>query len=127
MIKFLTKLGQIVLEGGRIVGLFSGAIQQIAPQSTGEIQTVSQDLAQIGDVINEAEIMGQALKVAGPDKLKMAAPAVAQIILKSAMLANHKIANEALFTQGATKIADGMADVINSLDVAGLDAVKKTS
>lgn len=113
--KFLSKLGQIVVKGLQIITGLQPVVSSVNPQIGATIQTVSVDLAQIGDIIVNVEAVGQALGIAGPDKLRAAAPQVAQIILKSAMLANHQIADGALFTQGSTKIADGMADVLNSL------------
>jgi hypothetical protein len=68
-------------------------------------------------VITMVEAIGQAASVPmpGAEKLKVATPLVAQIILSSSMLAQHKIGDEVLFRQGCTSIASGMADVLNSL------------
>lgn len=124
--KFLSKLAEYFAKGLQIVAVFAGVSAKILPGSVNtEIQVVSQDLKEIGQVILDAEEVGVALSLKGPDKLKAAAPKVADILLESAMLANHKIANPALFTQGATKIADGMADVINSLHTDGITVTNK--
>lgn len=125
--KFLTKLGQILLKATEIVTGFGPLASALIPGTKDDkiIQVISTDLAQISQIIGQVELFGQALGIAGPDKLKAAAPAVAQIILQSSILAQHKIADPVLFQQGATKIADGMADVLNSLQDK-IDTIDKT-
>ncbi len=111
--KFLTKIGVILLKATAVV---SGIAPFIPSSQQGTFQIVSRDLEQVSQIIVQAELFGQALSLAGPDKLKAATPAVAQIILQSSILANHKINDAVLFKQGCQKIADGMADVLNSLE-----------
>lgn len=112
---FLKKLGQIAIKGLEIVMGFMPVVQQELPGNR-TVQVISQDLAQIASIISQVEVMGQVLGQKGPDKLKAAAPLVAQIIMASSLLANHKIANPALFQQGCASVASGMADVLNSLN-----------
>ena len=109
---FLAKLGSILLKATQIV---TGIAPFIPQAQQGTYQIISRDLEQVSQIIIQAELFGQALGIKGPDKLKAATPAVAQIILQSSILANHKINDAALFQQGCQKIADGMADVLNSL------------
>lgn len=123
--KFLTKLAQIFATGLRIVGLFGPVVQSVLPQSAGVIQTVSQDLSEVAQVVVDVEQMGVALQLKGPDKLKAAAPLVADVILKSALLANHKIDNQDLFNQGVNGVAGGMADILNSLHTDGIVVTNK--
>ncbi len=113
--KFLTKFGQAFLKGIQIVTGFAPLAASVAPNEAGVIQTVSQDLTQIAHIITQVVVIGQALSLPGPQKLTAAAPLIAQVLLQSSMLAGHKINDEALFTAGAKKIADGMADCLNSL------------
>lgn len=113
--KFLTRLGQILLRATEIVAGFSSTAALILPGQTEAILTVSADLAQIADIIVNVEVAGQAIGAAGPQKLQMAAAQVAQIILKSAVLVHHDIANPDLFKEGSTDIASGMAKILNSL------------
>lgn len=113
--RFLTILGQILLKGTAIFAGFSPLAQAAFPGQAGTIQTVSKDLSQIADIIAQVEAAGQALKLPGDQKLAMATPMVAQIIISSAMLANHQIADPALFQAGCGKIASGFADILNSL------------
>lgn len=112
---FLKKLGSLVLKGMQIVGQFQGVVVAVDPKAGGAVATVSADLAQIANIIAQMEAVGQALTLAGPQKLAAAAPSVAQVILQSSILAHHTVENPTLFSQGAQKIADGMVDVLNSL------------
>ena len=123
--KFLSKLAQIFAKGLQIVGIFAPAVQTVLPNSQGIIQTVSQDLTQIGQVVVDVEQMAVALQLKGPDKLKAAAPLVADIVLKSTLVANHKIDNPDLFNQGCAGIASGMADVLNSFHTDGIQVTDK--
>lgn len=112
--KWLKKLGTIILKAQEFWTGFAPMAQMMLPGQAAAIQVVSTDLAQVADVVVQTEIFGAALGIAGPDKLKAAAPAVAQIIMKSAILAKHDIEDPVLFMAGCTKIADGMADCLNS-------------
>lgn len=113
--KFLTKLGQILVKATQIVTGFGPIVQQFVPSSVDAVTEVTSDLNLIAQVISNVEAVGQVTGLTGPDKLKAATPLVAQAILASSLLAKHQIANATLFQQGAQKIADGMADVLNSL------------
>lgn len=113
--KFLTKLGQILRKGVEIYTGIAPVVSGMFPGTAGAVQTVSQDLAEIAGIVTTVEVIGQTLNQPGSQKLVAATPLVAQVILKSSILANHKIADPVLFQAGCQKIADGMADVMNSL------------
>lgn len=118
--KFLSKLGQIALkftEAIPIIGQFAPFIAALIPGKKDDvvIEKGVYTLEQIAQIIMQVEIIGQAVGLPGTQKLQAAAPAVAQAILQSSILVNHKIHDEVLFKQGCTKVADGMADVLNSL------------
>lgn len=112
---FLSKLGAIINEGLKIFGILAPVAQVLLPGQAQEIQTISNDLTQVAGVIVQVEAVGQALSLPGAQKLTAAVGPVSNIILNSALMVNKKIANPDLFKQGATKIADGMADILNSL------------
>lgn len=109
---FLKKLGTVLLKVTEIATGF-GAL--VPPQYQNVEKAVISDLKAIESVIVNVEAFGQVLGTPGADKLKAATPLVAQMILQSSLVAGRKIENAALFQQGATKIADGMADILNSL------------
>lgn len=110
--KLLTRLGKILLTTTQIVM----GIAPILPQYQKETGKVIDTLEQLSGIIVFAEAFGQTMNLAGPDKLKAATPMIAQAILQSSILADRKIANPELFHAGAQKIADGMADILNSLN-----------
>ena len=124
---FLSKLGQAVLKGVAIVSGIAPVVSQTIPGASGPIQIISQDLTQIADIITQIEAIGQALGHKGEDKLNAAQPLIAQVILKSTLLVNHKIANPDLFSKGTKAIAGGMADVLNSLHENGVKTEDKKS
>lgn len=112
---FLKKFGEFILRATEIVVGFAPVAAATFPGEAGAIQVVSRDLSQIAGVITTVEAIGQTLGQPGPQKLQAAAPLVAQVILQSSILVDHSIADPGLFQKGAQKIADGMADVLNSL------------
>ena len=119
---FLKKVGQIIVRGAAFVSGFVPLIQAVKPDASGVIQTVSADLAQLAQIIVQVEAMGASLGLPGQDKLRAAAPQIAQILLQSSVLAGKPISNGPLFTQGATKIADGLADVLNSVHASAVES-----
>ena len=117
---FLKKLGQILAIGIELVTGIGPILSAQAPSSSGTVATVTNDLNLIAGIIAQAEAMGASLGLPGPDKLKAAAPMVAQIILSSSLLAGKKIQDTAKFQAGVNSIAGGMADVLSSLDAASI-------
>lgn len=116
---FLSKLGGLLAKGLAVFSgvwpLVSGLFGSQASKANTVVNTVTNDLTQIGQIIVTAEAVIQT-PGSGGAKLTAAAPLVANVIKSSEILAGHKIANEALFIQGCTAITSGMADVLNSLD-----------
>jgi hypothetical protein len=114
---WLSKAATIALKVTEIVTGLGPLASAIIPGDKDDkiIQAVSVDLAQIAQIIAQVEIFGQALGLPGAQKLTAAAPSVAQVILQSSIMAKHEISNPELFKTGCTKVADGMADVLNSL------------
>ena len=109
---FLKKLGTILLKSTELI---TGFGPLIPPQYAHAEQILVSDLKAIQQVVVNVEAFGQVLGIPGPDKLRAAGPLVAQMILQSSIIAGHKIENAALFQQGSTKVADGMADILNAL------------
>jgi len=115
VLTFLKKAGQIILQGAEIFTGFAPILTTSYPKSAGAVTTISKDLTEIANVVTDVEAFGQALGLPGPQKLQAAVGPVSQAILDSTLLAGKSIAQPDLFKQGAQKIADGMADVLNSL------------
>lgn len=123
--RFLTKLGQVIGKITEIAIGFAPLAKVALPGQSDKIDVISQDLAEVAQIIATGEVIGQTLKLPGAQKLQGVTPLVAQVILRSSIVANHKIADPVLFQQGAQKIADGMADVLNSLEDK-VESISKT-
>ena len=113
-------------KAGLIIGQVTAAVVGLGPLITAFTPTTKDDAAlpviadtlnQLAGIVTTVEAMAGALTVPlpGAEKLKMATPLVAQIILSSSLMARHKIANPIIFQQGCASIASGIADVMNSL------------
>lgn len=127
-ISFLTKLGQVALKGVQIAVGLAPIVSPFLPQSAqSAATTVISDLNVIGGIIGSVEAAGQALQLPGADKLKAATPLVAQAVISSSLLAGKKVANPELFNRGAMKIADGTADILNSIHPDSLKVEDKSS
>lgn len=118
---WLSKIGRVVQIAGKVVQVILGfgpGIVALTPNTKDDavMAKLIDPLTQIAGLIVQVEGMAQALEtpLPGPDKLKMATPFVAQIILGSALMAKAEIENPALFKQGCASIASGMADVLNA-------------
>lgn len=133
MVKFLSKLGQVVLKGAQIAepviaqlqpyfGLIVPAITRLTPTPKDDAAAplIISDLNEAAKIVTATELAGQAIGATGDQKLQMAAPQIAQLLLSSLQLAGHKVVNQTLFMQGATQITGGLADVLNSLDASTL-------
>lgn len=114
---WLKKAASIALKVTEVVLGFGPLITSLTPTKRDDqiLAQVTPSLTQIAGVIGQVEIFGQALGLPGAQKLTAATPAVAQIIMQSAFMAGHKIADEAKFKAGCTQVAAGMADILSSL------------
>lgn len=115
---FLKKLADTIV---RIAGIATGFIplvQGIMPSRSAEVQTVSDDLTKVAGIIATVEAAAAAMTTpaAGAEKLKMATPLVAQVILQSDMLVGHKVKDAQKFQAGCASVASGVADILSSLE-----------
>lgn len=114
---FLKKLGQVVAQVGALalgIGpLVSPLFGSKGDQIGGQIQTVSNDLTLIGQVIVQIEtaLQGQT----GADKRKAAIALIGPIVRTSQIVSGKKVANAALLEQGVGMITDGVVAVLNSI------------
>ena len=79
------------------------------------IQTIS-ILNEAIKIIVQVEVIGQAIGLQGPDKLKAAVPGITQLILQADSFKGRKIDNPELFKEGCTEITEGLVTVLNSLE-----------
>lgn len=120
--RFLTKLGQVLLKvEAQMIGVSPLVKALLPPRGDAIVDQVQSELTQVAQVIVLVEAVGQKLQLPGAQKLEAAAPLVAKIILQSSALARHEVRDPVLFEAGCTKIASGMADVLNALKADGID------
>lgn len=118
---FLSKLGQVMQIAGKVAAVvvgFGPVITALTPTKKDDewVANNANTLAEIAGVIAQVEAMAAALSqpLPGTEKLKMATPIVAQIVL-ARIVAGKKIDNPELFQKGCASIASGVADVLNSI------------
>src|SRR5690606_13212372 len=89
---WLKKVGQVALQIVVGIDTFGPIVKSVAPDKVDRaIDRIGDYTRQSADIIAYAEIMGQALgNVSGPDKLKAATPAMAQVILRSDAMIGKK-------------------------------------
>ena len=115
---FLKRVGQLIVAGLKIVTpLVFGVgplVSATNPEAAGVVAKVEDIFSQLQGIIISTEAVGASLGLSGEQKLTAAAPQVAQLFLQWAHLVGHQVENGPLFTQGSKKVADGVADILNS-------------
>lgn len=114
---FLKKLGQIAAQIGAMalgIGpLVSPLFGSKGDQIGGQIQTISNDLTLIAQVVVQIETALQGQD--GADKRRAAIALIGPIIRTSQIVSGKKIANAALLETGIGQITDGVVAVLNSI------------
>lgn len=125
----LSKVGKVALEVTKQLPVYGPIVTALIPGKKDDeiLQTVMPTFELIGTAIEQAERFGTALGLTGADKLKAAAVEVGQLVLSSALLAGKKIQDPVLYQRGCTKIADGMADIHNSIHPDGVKVVDRSA
>jgi hypothetical protein len=114
---FLKKLGQVALQiGATAIGvgpLIAPLFGSKGDQVTGHINTISNDLTLIAQIVVQIEtaLQGQT----GADKRKAAIALIGPIIKTSQMVSGKKIADPVLLETGIGQITDGVVAVLNSI------------
>lgn len=126
---FLKKLGQVAAQVGALalgIGpLVSPLFGSKGDQIGGQIQTISNDLTLIAQVVVQIEtaLQGQA----GADKRRAAIALIGPIIRTSQIVSGKKIADAALLEQGIGQITDGVVAVLNSIHEESVKTEIKSS
>jgi len=116
-VKFLTRLGQILLQASTGLQIGAPIVKQFTPDNVDRaIDKAVDTTTKLSGIATQVEVMGQVLNLSGVDKLKAAVPLAAQVFLASDALKGHKVKDPALFMAGVEKCMSGYADVMNSLD-----------
>ena len=88
----------------------------LAPGTKPVVQSINNELPEIAQTVAQIEAVGIQLSLDGNAKLRLAAPFVTQVIMKSPLMADKKIQDKALFDKGVADITSGMVALLNSLD-----------
>lgn len=114
---FLGVLGNIVKYIGIAEG-FIPLVQQAVPGKTATtLGTIQDKLNQgLGVIVTTEQAFTNIGKQdgSGPDKLKAAAPFIAQLIQQTDLLTGKKPKDEAAFIKATTDLTSALADVLNS-------------
>ena len=117
--KLLSKIASITVKALATWTGFEPLIRGfLPPNAQGKIEPIVDTILEVRDVIITVEEIAalSSLDIKGTEKLRIAGPLVGKVVLRSALVANRKVKDEQLFIQGTTKVAGGMADILNSLD-----------
>lgn len=108
---WLKKIGSVLVKATQVI---AGLQPFIPPSGVSVIATVESVIEQALQVVVQVEAMGQALALTGPQKLQAAVAQGTQIFLVWTQKLGHKIGDQAKFTQGVTKVFEGLVDIANS-------------
>ena len=115
---WLKKLGEVAKVGSSIIPVWGPLISAVIPGEKDDkiLARVDDTWSQIAGVVVTAEQMGAAIKAPGVQKLDMAAPSVAQLILRSSALAGKKVKDAAKFEAAVKGVASNVADLLSALE-----------
>lgn len=119
MLTFLKKLGTMIVN---IAGIATGLGPLIQPflgsGKAGKVtETAVNDLTQIAQLVVVIEsAFGAVSGTTGAQKLQALVPLVANVIKTSEVVSGKTIANNDLFIKGSTEVAQGIVDVLNSIN-----------
>jgi len=119
---FVSVLGKILKDVVTGIGIFEGIepeLYQSVPKSAQEpIQTVTDDLTEIGSAVTSAAAAVGAIKpgATAADIATAAQPAISSILVESELLAGKKPADEAAFNDGVGQLSQAVTAILNSLE-----------
>ena len=122
---FLKKLGDIIVKGAGVFLGFAPAITAAVPSSGGLVTTISKDISEIANLVVIAETVGQQQNIPGPDRAKMIASQVVQILLDT-ILKGQKIQDQPLLIEAGADIAGGFAKALTSVHEDATNSVVTT-
>lgn len=137
--KWLSVLGKIGMEAGTLLIPGAGGLLSTILTTTGGTLTAvpttvaaapaapaASDLDMVETVVKNIELaaQGATAPIPGTEKLKLATPLAVQFFLLWMHQRGYEIDDPVLFTQGATKVVDGVADMVNSRKASSIKSVK---
>jgi len=121
---FISILKKIGLEANKfdalipMAGPFIHALTSSIPDSRVDLVTgyIADGLQLATRIVTDAEIAGQSLELPGPQKAKLAAPALAQLFLDLPQFRGEKPKDPAAFKAHAVALGGAIADLMNDFE-----------
>lgn len=121
----LKKIGQKIVGGQEKVTEYGAIAQTIAALTPGTADdkavaaalTIANDgLVRFQNIIIDAEVFGQAIGTPGPDKAKMAAPAILQLFLDLPVIKDKKPKDADVTKADAEALGGALAKFLNGFE-----------
>ena len=120
----LKKIGQILNAADQYIPMYGSLIHavtnSILPGKEAQITTiaaaVTDGLHIASKIVVDAEIAGQAAGLAGPQKMLLTGPALAQLFLDLPVLQGRKPKDAEKFKADAAKLGGAIADLLNDFE-----------
>lgn len=119
IVKGLSKVAAIIKQADGAADQAGPWLERFFPKQAATIRQVDDGLEKAAEIVIKAEVVGAAIGSTGPEKAEKAGAAMAELLLDK-LIAGKRIAHQDLFRAGATKMASGLADVLNSIDPADI-------
>lgn len=114
-ISILKKVGQVVLQAEGIEKQYSPLLGLI-PHAADVIPKVEDRMDRAVKIITDAEVMGQAISVPGPQKAAMAAGPMFQLLLDMPVIRGLKPKDPAKAKADAEKLGGALAEFLNNFE-----------
>lgn len=112
---FLKSLGQALNVASAFVPATAPLINLAIPKAAPVVGDVQSITGMLTTIIN-IEQMGQQLSLTGDQKVKLAAPQIAQLLASSPLLMGRKVKDAAKYQQDVTDLAGKLADILNDFE-----------
>lgn len=122
----LKKIGSLLASANPVIAIVAGLISPLIAQAKqGQAAkvtaTIQNDISVLGGIIANVDAVGQSLGLTGAQKFQAALPQIGKAIAGTALLANHKIANQALYDKAVAEYTQATVDLLNALHDDGVD------
>lgn len=117
IVKGLSKVAAIIKQADGAADQAGPWLERFFPKQASTIRQIDDGLEKAADIVLKAEVVGAAIGSTGPEKAEKAGAAIAELLLDR-LIAGKKIQHPELFRAGSTKIASGLADIMNAVDPA---------
>lgn len=123
--KFLQVIAKFINQGMLFLSGFEPFISQTHPEASPVLSKADDVMVKLAKIVADMEVVGEALKLDGAQKLTAIVPLVAQALKDSALLAGHEIKDLPAYTKAASGIASNLVDLLNSLKTDNIKVTDK--